>query len=199
MQFRQGLVTATARTKQYALPMSSIAQHVFLLAKGAGFGTHDDCATIRVYLTGREHVLPHHRGKQQHVPHDEVQIGSRITIETIKSLLTGIHLATALEVFSFLEVLGLDQGIFYSFVLGAAGASTIFRKIGSQVRQKSKISLRTLHDADKVVHDLVSILCYINEIREGILTTSSGISNRECIWSNIFSAARCNGDELLIR
>ena len=144
--------------KQCGLPLSSIAQQVFRFAKAAGWGMHDDCATIRMYLLGRESLLPQNRKEQGFYSPPWTPGAGRITVRSVIDLLCGVHLAAALEAFSLLEVLDLDARAFFSFVLGAAGASSMFLKLRTPGEQGSGSSLRAHVNIDEVIENLVRTL-----------------------------------------
>lgn len=100
------------------------------MTKAKYTGPDDDCMSARLYLND---VL---RLSYLESPAKETlkQQQGDVTISTIRDLLIGIQLAAAVEACSFVRKLGLDGDTFYRFVMSAAGASTMFQKVGVILR-----------------------------------------------------------------
>jgi hypothetical protein len=80
---------------------------------------------------------------------------SSITVETIKDLMVGVHLAAVAEAMKFSEHLGLDTDLVYDIVSNAAGASAAFL-MGFEEMRKGGWSLKAVTGVDKIRDRLVS-------------------------------------------
>ena len=148
--YEQGIITSTARDLKFPLPMISTAEQLYLTAVSAGWGKEDDCVLTRLYLPGRpDLIIQNAKASNATQPTD-------LTVEDIKDLMVGVHLAGMAEAMLFCEHLGIDTDLMYDIVSNAAGASAIFSKTSADV-QKGNWELRSISGAEKIRDRLVSI------------------------------------------
>ncbi|KAK5694398.1 hypothetical protein LTR17_024848 [Elasticomyces elasticus] len=119
------LLISIARLAKHPLPLTSLAQQAFLMAKLNGYDTHDDCATLKLYPAHSDSFEPSTRREAIQKPTRSPLLSTHVIVD----LLRRIHAAAAMEALSLLQVLDLDQSIFCAFVRTAAGDSEMFRKI----------------------------------------------------------------------
>ena len=78
-----------------------------------------------------------------------------VTSETIQDILVGVHLAAALEAFSFVQFLGLDLQLFCRFLETAAGASVIAGKLAFHLSDEQPLSFEQVVDKVEICSKLV--------------------------------------------
>jgi 3-hydroxyisobutyrate dehydrogenase len=144
------IITSTSRVKKFPLPLLSTAEQLYLTGISSGWGKEDDCVMVRLYLPGRGDLV----AKQVGVATDAHPTSS-ITVETIKDLMVGVHLAAVAEAMKFSEHLGLDTDLVYDIVSNAAGASAAFL-MGFEEMRKGGWSLKAVTGVDKIRDKLVS-------------------------------------------
>jgi 3-hydroxyisobutyrate dehydrogenase len=146
------IITSTSRAKKFPLPLLSTAEQLYMTGISAGWGKEDDCVMVRLYLPGRGDLV----AKQAGVATD-VNPTSPITVETIKDLMLGVHLAAVAEAMKFSEHLGLDTDLVYHIVTNAAGASAAFL-MGFGEMRKGAWSLKAVAGVDGIRDRLVSFV-----------------------------------------
>ena len=117
-----GIITATAREGGFPLPLLVVAEQLYMSAISAGWGTEDDCVMVRLYLPGCPELVVERAGNKSSGP------ASMISVDEIKDLMVGVHLAAMSEAMAFCERLGIDVDLMYDIVTNAAGASRVFEK-----------------------------------------------------------------------
>ena len=147
------IITSTGRAKKFPLPLLSTAEQLYLTGISAGWGTEDDCVMVRLYLPGRGDLV----AKQAGIANTDASPTSSITIETIKDLMVGVHLAAVAEAMKFSDHLGLDTDLVYDIVSNAAGASAAFM-MGFKEMRKGAWSLKAVTGVDGIRDRLVSPL-----------------------------------------
>ena len=80
---------------------------------------------------------------------------SPITINDIRSLMVGVHLATISEAMSFCERLGIDIDLMFDIISNAAGVSNVFLKSFAEMR-RGAWSLKAVQGIDQINYHLVS-------------------------------------------
>lgn len=138
----------TSREKRFPLPLCSTAEQLYSASISAGWGSEDDCVLVRLFLPGRSSLV------QQMAKGSEPAKGSPVSINDIKNLLIGVHLAASSEAMSFCESLGVDTELMLDVVSNAAGASVMFVKAFADMR-KARWSLRGVINADRIRDGLV--------------------------------------------
>ena len=79
----------------------------------------------------------------------------QISIDDVKNLLVGVHLAVASEAMSFSKHLGIDPELMLDIVSNAAGASNIFIETFAELR-RAAWSLKAMTKAEQIRLSLVS-------------------------------------------
>jgi 3-hydroxyisobutyrate dehydrogenase len=143
------IITSTSRAKKFPLPLLSTAEQLYLTGISAGWGKEDDCVIVRLYLPGRGDLV----AKQAGVP-TEASTASLVTVETVKDLMVGVHLAAVAETMKFSEHLGLDTDLVYDIVSNAAGASAAF-VMGFEEMRRGGWSLKSFKGVSGVRDRLV--------------------------------------------
>ncbi|KAK3171330.1 hypothetical protein OEA41_003414 [Lepraria neglecta] len=151
-----GIITSTARDFKFPLPMISTAEQLYLTAISAGWGKEDDCVMTRLYLPGRPELV-----MQRAKAIDDTR-STDLTVDDIKDLMGGVHLAAMAEAMSFCEHLGIDTNLMYDIVSNAAGASAIFLKTFADM-QKGNWKLRSVASVEEIRDRLVSIISLMSE------------------------------------
>lgn len=116
-----GIVTSTAREDRFPLPLLATAEQLYASAISAGWGALDDCVVVRLYLPSCPELVVERAG----MPAECV---SMVSVDEIRDLMVGVHLAAMSEAMAFCERLGIDAGLMYDIVSNAAGASRVFEK-----------------------------------------------------------------------
>ena len=114
----------------------------------AGWGKEDDCVLVRLYLPGRPDLV----AQLAKVP--ESSEISPLSVSDIKDLMIGVHLAVMAEAMSFCEHLGIDSGLMFDVVSNAAGASSVFLKVFSDM-QRANWSLKAVAGVEQIRTRLV--------------------------------------------
>ncbi|CAD6592027.1 MAG: hypothetical protein ASARMPREDX12_005576, partial [Alectoria sarmentosa] len=117
-----GIITGTAREEPFPLPLLAVAEQLYMSAISAGWGAEDDCVLVRLYLPGCPGLVVEQAGNKSSGP------ASMISVDEIKDLMVGVHLAAMSEAMAFCERLGIDVDLMYDVVTNAAGASRVFEK-----------------------------------------------------------------------
>jgi len=120
-----GIVTSTARLRNFPIPLASMAEQVYLSGLSRGMGSEDDAGLIRLYLSNAD--------SQPVSSSNGASKDSVSKLALVISLLKGIHLCAAAEALAFADHLGLDASQFYGVVNSAAGASWMFRDRGPRM------------------------------------------------------------------
>ena len=104
---------------------------------------------VRLYLPGQGNLVV----KQAGAP-TEASETSPVTIETVKDLMVGVHLAAVAEAMKFSEHLALDTDLVFDIVSNAAGASAAF-SMGFEEMRKGGWSLKSVTGVDEIRDRLV--------------------------------------------
>ncbi|CAF9943762.1 MAG: hypothetical protein ALECFALPRED_001205, partial [Alectoria fallacina] len=128
-----GIITETAREEGFALPLLAVAEQLYMSAVSAGWGAEDDCVVVRLYLLGKPGLVVERAGNKAS---ESSGPASMISVDEIKDLMVGVHLATMSEAMAFCEKLGIDADLMYDIVANAAGASRVFEKYFRGMREK---------------------------------------------------------------
>lgn len=107
---------------------------------------------IRLYLPGRSDLV----AKQVGAAAIDGNSTSPVTVETVKDLMVGVHLAAVAEAMKFSEHLDLDTDLVFDIVSNAAGASAAFL-MGFEELRKGAWSLKSVTGVDGVRDRLVSL------------------------------------------
>jgi len=106
----KGIVTSSARSQGFPLPMSSAAEQLYLTASLSGYGKEDDSGLVRLFTPGVESAV-HDKGKNDTTPDD--RLTPTITTNEIKKIgfiglgAMGLGMATSLIKGGF-QVSGYD-------------------------------------------------------------------------------------------
>jgi 3-hydroxyisobutyrate dehydrogenase len=120
----KGIITTTAREKEFPIPLSTTAEQVYLSALLKGFGKDDDAGIVRMYYPG---PVSKASATLKEPLTSEVVAGRT---ELVLKLLRGIHVCAAAEAIAFTKHLGLDLEQFYELTKDAAGGSREFQGPG---------------------------------------------------------------------
>lgn len=133
-----------------------MAAQIFSSVVHAGYGTEDDCATLRQYLPGRQDASVGLRNQDGSETRPTLVSALAITTSTVRDILRGIHLAAAAEAISFARELDLDLRVFHDFVKDAAGASVMFENYSSQyLRTISSTTSKLIDGNEDILSKLV--------------------------------------------
>lgn len=120
-----GIITGTAREEGFPLPLLAVAEQLYMSAISAGWGAEDDCVVVRLYLPGCPELVVERAGNRASESSGQA---SMISVDEIKDLMVGVHLAAMSEAMAFCEKLGIDADLMYDIVTNAAGANRVFEK-----------------------------------------------------------------------
>lgn len=112
-----------ARLEKFPVPLSSIAEQVYMSALAREFGSHDDAGMVRMYFPKAFKGL----SALKEGPIFEEQIAF------VKALLIGIYLCSTAEAIAFAKHLRMPLDQFFELAADAAGGSAIFRKLAPQM------------------------------------------------------------------
>ena len=110
-----GIVTLTARSHSFPMPLASTAEQVYLSAVSQGLGSYDDSIMLRQYFPA----------SVRRVEQTDAQ-----NIHLVQDLMRGINLCAAVEAISFARSLNVDLQMYYKLVTNAAAASRVFTTDG---------------------------------------------------------------------
>lgn len=150
-------MNAYGQARRFPLLLSSTAAQIFSSVINAGYGSEDDCTTLRLYLPGRLDAVVEHRIQVRSEYPPTLGSALAITTSTVKDILRGIHLAAAAEAMSFARELDLDLRVFRDFVKDAAGASVMFQNYSSQTLQTISSTTSKLIDGNEDI--LSKLVC----------------------------------------
>ncbi|KAM5433082.1 hypothetical protein MferCBS31731_007194 [Microsporum ferrugineum] len=165
------IITNSARLSQFPVPLSSIAEQVYVSGLSHGYGPDDDAGMVRMYYpnpirkaTSPTTMAPEFKSKATNL---------------VISLLRNIHLCAAAEAVAFARHLNVDMAQFYELVNAAAGGSSMFKIKGVEMIEgikKAGLPVdRTLNDATNelsaVVQEARNLDCplYLGAAALGIL------------------------------
>lgn len=115
-----GIITSEARRYAFPAAMTSVAEQVYILAVGRGWGADDDACLLRVYSEGVGKV-----GAVKGLVTSQEE-----KLDLLVSLLEGIHLCSAAECLAFGNHVGLDLDQVFELCVNAAGGSKMLDKVG---------------------------------------------------------------------
>ena len=119
----QGIITSSARSLGFPVPLCSVAEQVYLSSLLHGFGADDDAGVVRVYCPGL--VPPSSKLPAERILPSNAAYAERMQL--VIALLKAIHLTAAMEALALTVQLGLEGWQFITLVNEAAGASWEFR------------------------------------------------------------------------
>lgn len=126
----------------------STAEQLYMGCISAGWGKEDDCVLVRLYLPGRENLVAQlAKPSDRHEP-------STLSVNDIKDLMVGVHLAGMSEAMSFCDHLGVDSDLMFDVVSDAAGSSSVFLRTFSDM-QCAKWSLKAIAGIEDIRKRLV--------------------------------------------
>lgn len=118
------IVTDTARRDHFPTPVADTAEQLYLQGEQAGLLRVDDAALVQLYLPKSQDDLVY-----QMTSADVKMVSShKVSKDTIVDLLSGIHLAAAIEGTAFAKHLGMDRKLMYEIISKAAGWTPMFTK-----------------------------------------------------------------------
>ncbi|KAI1331693.1 NAD binding domain of 6-phosphogluconate dehydrogenase-domain-containing protein [Xylariaceae sp. FL0255] len=119
-----GIVTSEAAQAGFPVPMTGVAEQVYLSAVGRGYGPDDDSSLIRLYAEGVDMTAAAKTlSEEEKTP----------KLKLVQSLLKGIYTCAAAESLAFAKKCGLDLDQVFELCINAAGGSTIFETVGPQI------------------------------------------------------------------
>lgn len=167
----KSIITNSARLSQFPVPLSSIAEQVYVSGLSHGYGPDDDAGMVRMYY-------PNPISKATSPTTMAPEFKSKAT-NLVISLLRNIHLCAAAEAVAFARRLNVDMAQFYELVNAAAGGSSMFKIKGVEMIEgikKAGLPVdRTLNDATNelsaVVQEARNLDCplYLGAAALGIL------------------------------
>ena len=143
-----GIITSTNREARISLPLLSLAEQLYVNAIAAGWEKEDDCAMVRLYLPGRPDLVA------QQARSFKSSQSSAVSVDDIKHLMVGVHLAATCEAMEFCRRLRIDANLMFDIVSNAAGNSAAFEKYFSSL-QESNYVLGHIRDARGIGKRLV--------------------------------------------
>ena len=147
-----GIITSTSRDYKFPLPLLSTSEQLYRQAISNGYSKDDDCVLVRLYLPAQQGLV------YEQAKAEERSEKPWISLDDIKSLLVGVHLAAISEAMSFCERLGLGLDMMYDIVVSAAGSSKVFERYFDDMR-RAQWSLKGVPEVEQIRDALV---CYIN-------------------------------------
>lgn len=115
-----GIIMAEAWRTGFPTPMTAMAEQLYLITVGKGYGASDDSSLVRLYIGDRnEHQRPASIAQTE-----EERLA--LIIDHTKAVL----LCSAAESLSFASAVGLDLDQVFDLCINAAGASTMLRQHG---------------------------------------------------------------------
>ena len=133
---------STARHFRTCLPLSEVAEKLYVSASEAGIGREDDSGLVRTSLPKESpHLIKELSGR--------MTSGSEDGVELIMSLLNAVHLVVTAEALSFAVRIGLDVNETYKIIQTAAGASRVFVDAGHEMIRRSNIEARRVQEASE--------------------------------------------------
>jgi 3-hydroxyisobutyrate dehydrogenase-like beta-hydroxyacid dehydrogenase len=117
-----GIVTSSARSHHFPLPLSAAAEQLYIFASGQGYGREDDAGIVRIYLPRTPTAVRDCAGDGR-VDAAESSVG------IISQLLEGIHIVAAAEAMALATKIGLDGQSLYEIIRHAAGGSRMFEHV----------------------------------------------------------------------
>ncbi|KAI4222027.1 MAG: hypothetical protein L6R36_006449, partial [Xanthoria steineri] len=128
-----GIITQTARTHHFPLPLLATAEQLYLSALTHGWGSEDDCVLVRLYLPpSQPHLIATQAGHPSSNPYQH----HNVTWETIRDIMTAVHMAAITEAMAFCQFLDVDVELMYDIVVNAAGNSKVFGEFFEGMRGK---------------------------------------------------------------
>ncbi|KAL8923025.1 MAG: hypothetical protein Q9208_004837 [Pyrenodesmia sp. 3 TL-2023] len=124
-----GIITSTAREHNYALPLLSTAEQLYLNAISAGWGAEDDCVLVRLYLPYQPDLVATRAGRSSAAT-------PTVSLKSIEAIMIAVHLVAVSEAMSFCSYLGIDVDLIYDIVSNAAGSSAVFTRHFKEVKQR---------------------------------------------------------------
>lgn len=121
-----GIVVAESSRLACPVPLSCVAQQLYIAGSASGYGREDDSGLIRLYL-GPGATTPASR--------ESGESNDATKAATVLSALRAIHVVSAAEAFALCEKLDLDDELLYNSIGGAAGSSRVFETYGSSTIQ----------------------------------------------------------------
>jgi len=103
---------------------------------------------VRLYLPGRHNLVA-----QLAKPSDSREL-SALSVNDIKDLMVGVHLAGMTEAMSFCDHLGIDSDLMFDVVSNAAGSSSVFLRAFSDM-QGARWSLKAIAGIEDICKRLV--------------------------------------------
>ena len=150
-----GIITSTSRDFKFPLPLLSVCEQLYQQAISSGMTTDDDCWLLRLYLPKEQDLVT--RQTDVKVESDV----SSISVEDIRSLMVGVHIAAATEAMSFCEKLGIDIDLMRNIVDNAAGSSEIFKRRFEGL-WSARWSVSGLHNAGELRDKLVRMTVHFH-------------------------------------
>ncbi|KAF2165537.1 hypothetical protein M409DRAFT_67324 [Zasmidium cellare ATCC 36951] len=141
-----GIVTDTARKAQWPTPMADTAEQLYLQGVQAGILKIDDAALVQLYLPKSQGDLV----SQMTNADVNMTASHKVSKDTIVDLLSGIHLASAVEGMAFCKELGLDRTVMCDIISKAAGSSVQFTKSIPGMLGRDSWSLADCAQAEEV-------------------------------------------------
>jgi 3-hydroxyisobutyrate dehydrogenase len=111
-----GIVAAEGSLLACPMPLSCVAQQLYLAVSANGYGREDDSGVVRLYL-----------GQRTLTPSTEVsETNDAAKTATVLLALHAMHLVAAAEAFTLCEKLDLDDSLVQNSISGAGGSSRAF-------------------------------------------------------------------------
>lgn len=118
-----GIVAAAGSLLDCPMPLSSVAQQLFLTASANGYGREDDSGVVRLYL-GQRTLTP-----STDAPGTNDAAKTAIVLLALRAM----HLVAAAEAFALCEKLDLNDDIVRDSISGAAGSSQAFESYAASL------------------------------------------------------------------
>ncbi|KAL9578908.1 MAG: hypothetical protein Q9203_006924, partial [Teloschistes exilis] len=170
-----GIITHTSREYKHPLPLLSTAEQLYLTSISAGLAKEDDCVTVRLYIPAHPTLVADRASSATPTTKTLPEpISNNVTIETIRDLLIGVHLAVVAEAMSFCDRLGIDADLMYDIVANAAGASNAFVSSFEALR-KGGWALKAAPDAEGVRDRLAEAMEKVYPLRYPLHLSSAAL------------------------
>lgn len=124
INWRQGIITTSARENQFPTPLCSTAEQVYLSALLQGYGAVDDSSMVRQYFGEPITKVSTQPGKDEEASKN---------LQFVLDLMEVTNLVAAAEAIALARYLNVDLKQFYTLVSDAAGASRQFMTKGLEI------------------------------------------------------------------
>jgi 3-hydroxyisobutyrate dehydrogenase len=119
----QGIITSTSRSANFPSHLCSVSEQVYFAAVDRGWGANDDAGVVRLWTA--EPVTK--------IQSDLSAEDKEAKLQMVVDLVTVLHIVSAAEAICLTKHFDISLSQFYDLASNAAGGSTMFNELGSQM------------------------------------------------------------------